>query len=97
MTTNERVQHKEDAAFFDEVRAVSERYPEAKHRYVIADLTLENEMGIDYDRQVGVSRIEDGRIIKRFVDRNDPILARMRLCILQDIHGNCLDWREAEE
>ncbi|MDX3133913.1 hypothetical protein PV367_29955 [Streptomyces europaeiscabiei] len=97
MTTNDRVQHKEDAAFFDEVKAVSERYPEAKLRYAIANLALENEMGIDYDRQVGVSRIEDGRIVRRFVDRDDPILARMRLCLLRDIHGNCLDWMEAPE
>jgi hypothetical protein len=71
VTTDKHIGAKEDAEFFDEVRAISERYPEAVRRYAFANLALEKRMGIDRDRLVGISRVEDGQVITRFVDRDE--------------------------
>jgi hypothetical protein len=97
MTTDKHAYSKEDTEFLDEVKAISQRYPEAMGRYALANLAVERDMGIDRDRRVGITRVENGQVITRFVDRDDPVLARMRLCLLRDIHGNCLDWMEAPE
>ncbi|WP_030270340.1 hypothetical protein [Streptomyces sp. NRRL B-24484] len=61
--------------------------------YAVARRALESEMGIDFRRQYGVSRVGNGRIVTEFTDRPEPVLAA-RHCDIQDIHGNCLAWGE---
>ncbi|GGJ39357.1 hypothetical protein [Streptomyces lacrimifluminis] len=89
-----------DSAFFADVTDVFRKHPEAAQRYALASLVLEQEMEIDFTRKHGVSRIEDGRIITEFHDReSDPAVIRSRLCIKWELRGQdlvCVDWREAE-
>ncbi|NXY98816.1 hypothetical protein HYE82_31440 [Streptomyces sp. BR123] len=102
MTTDDRVRGDEDLAFFEAVAAAFRKYPEAQGRYALASLEQEIELGIDFGRQVGVSRVEGRRIITEFEDRGTPEspgprAAHMRLCIERDIHGKRLMWIEAPE
>ncbi|MGP4002601.1 hypothetical protein [Streptomyces sp. 8N706] len=69
-----------DTAFFDAIKAVFAQYPEAKEKYALSSLALESEMGISFERQCGLSRIEDGCIMTEFVDRDDMV-PRMTLCL----------------
>ncbi|MFF7484826.1 hypothetical protein ACFZBC_04905 [Streptomyces luteogriseus] len=86
----------EDAEFHDAIKEVFRRYPQAQGKYALSSLDLENEMKIDFDEKVGVSRIEDGKIITEFKDRESVI--RMRLCLKWNFdHSECLHWREAPE
>ncbi|MFD0269891.1 hypothetical protein ACFVGY_25515 [Streptomyces sp. NPDC127106] len=103
MTTDDRVRSDEDLAFFEAVADLFRKYPDAQGRYALASLEQEIELGVDFSRQVGISRVEDRRIITEFVDREEaeaaagPRAARMRLCVKRDIHGRCLMWIEAPE
>ncbi|MFD7626427.1 hypothetical protein ACFV7Q_10340 [Streptomyces sp. NPDC059851] len=109
MTTDDRARGDEDLAFFEAVADAFRKYPDVGGRYALASLEQETELGIDFSRQVGVSRVEDRRIITEFVDReapedapgprsdHTPRAAHMRLCIERDIHGRCLMWIEAPE
>ncbi|MGW3550732.1 hypothetical protein ACWDLL_07655, partial [Streptomyces griseoincarnatus] len=60
---------KADTAFFREITDVFAKHPEAAQKYALASLALEKQLGIDYGRQHAVSRIEDGRIVTEFYDR----------------------------
>ncbi|MFK0254265.1 hypothetical protein [Streptomyces sp. NPDC090445] len=67
-----------------------------------ASLEQEIELGVDFGRQVGVSRVEGRLIITEFEDREAPEspgsrAARARICIKRNIHGKCLMWIEAPE
>lgn len=86
----------EDAEFHDAIKEVFRRYPEAQGKYALSSLDLENEMKIDFGEKVGVSRIEDGKIITEFKDRKSVI--RMQLCLKWNFdYSECLHWREAPE
>jgi hypothetical protein len=86
----------EETEFHDAIKEVFLKYPEAQRRYALSSLDLENEMKIDFDRQVGVSRIEDGKIITEFVDRE--AVARMQLCLKWNFdYSECLHWKEAPQ
>ncbi|MFF2791149.1 hypothetical protein ACFVT6_31080 [Streptomyces sp. NPDC058049] len=62
-----------DPEFFGELDKLFAQYPEAAHRYAVTCLRVELEvLKIDFSKQVGVSRIDDGRIITEFYDRDDP-------------------------
>ncbi|WP_329499669.1 hypothetical protein [Kitasatospora herbaricolor] len=96
MTTKQQSYTLEGIAFFEAVKAVFDQHPEAKGRYALASLALENAMGIDLARKSGFSRAEDGRIITEFVDRDAPGLRSTshRTCRKWDFNGDCLDWWE---
>jgi hypothetical protein len=86
----------EETEFHDAIKEVFLKYPEAQRRYALSSLDLENEMKIDFDRQVGVSRIEDGKVITEFVDRE--AVARMQLCLKWNFdYSECLHWKEAPQ
>ncbi|MFC8349999.1 hypothetical protein [Streptomyces sp. NPDC057280] len=78
-----------DPEFFEEIDKLFAKYPEAASRYAVSCLRLETVvLKIDFERQVGVSRVEDGRIITEFHDRDDDIvrLYRHTRCC-QYVHG----------
>ncbi|GAA2380750.1 MULTISPECIES: hypothetical protein [Streptomyces] len=84
----------EDVEFHNAIKEVFLKYPEAQRRYALSSLALEDEMGIDFDKKVGVSRVEDGKIITEFVDRESVI--RMQLCLKWNFdYTRCLHWIEA--
>ncbi|MEU6912361.1 hypothetical protein [Streptomyces olindensis] len=86
----------EDAEFHKAIKEVFLRYPEAQGKYALSSLALENEMGIDWENEVGVSRVEDRAIITEFVDRKSVI--RMQLCLKWNFdYTECLHWMEAKE
>jgi hypothetical protein len=61
-----------DPEFFEEINKVLTRYPEAAQRYSVSCLRLETVvLKIDLEKQIGISRVEDGRIITEFYDRDD--------------------------
>ncbi|MFF5788897.1 hypothetical protein ACFY8P_28500 [Streptomyces sp. NPDC012693] len=76
-----------DPEFFDEIDRVFTKYPEAAERYAVTCTRAEHEvLKIDYSKQVGVSRIEDGRIITEFQDRE----------IERASHSYCCQWKNGE-
>ncbi|MCF0077093.1 hypothetical protein [Streptomyces lomondensis] len=86
----------EDAEFHNAIKEVFLKYPEAQGKYALSSLQLENEMAIDWENEVGVSRIEDRKIITEFVDRKSVI--RMQLCLKWNFdYTECLHWIEAPE
>ncbi|WP_327732684.1 hypothetical protein OG749_01310 [Streptomyces nojiriensis] len=61
-----------DPEFFEEIDKLFARYPEAAERYAVSCLRLETVvLKVDFEKQVGVTRVEDGRIITEFYDRED--------------------------
>ncbi|MFC5661472.1 hypothetical protein ACFP3U_00595 [Kitasatospora misakiensis] len=98
MATERAVGSAVDAAFFEAVGEVFMRYPDLKTKYAVVSLALEAEMGIDFERQHGVSRVEGDRIVTEFVDRDRPIPRSVtagipaRICLEEDAQGNCLEW-----
>jgi hypothetical protein len=90
MATSQDVQS--ETAFFDAISAVFKKHPEAAGKYAIAKLSMASKMGVDFDRQCGVSRVEGDRIITEFVDRPSPEPQARTRCIERDINGNCLMW-----
>ncbi|MEU8990444.1 hypothetical protein AB0C98_29115 [Streptomyces sp. NPDC048558] len=86
----------EDVEFRSAITEVFRKYPEAQQKYALASLDLENRMKIDFDKEVGVSRIEGRRIITEFRDRGSVI--RMQLCLKWNFdYTKCLHWEEAPE
>ncbi|MFJ6104931.1 hypothetical protein ACIQHY_28500 [Streptomyces sp. NPDC092359] len=74
-----------DPEFFDALNELFAQYPEAAAKYAIKCMSMELDgLKIDFGRQVGVSRIEDGRIITEFVDRGTTR------------GGNCCAWKHDE-
>ncbi|MEU0947524.1 hypothetical protein ABZ379_33220 [Streptomyces canus] len=87
MTTKSNCGPQADPEFFGALDKLFEQYPEAADRYMVKSMSLELDvLKIDFRRQVGVSRVEDGRIITEFVDR-DP--TRHRQCCGYH-HGECI-------
>ncbi|MFE3198031.1 hypothetical protein [Embleya sp. NPDC059237] len=78
-----------DPEFFEEIDKLFAKYPEAAGRYAVSCLRLETVvLKIDFERQVGVSRVEDGRIITEFHDREDDIVRLYRhTSCCQYVHG----------
>ncbi|MEV7121625.1 hypothetical protein [Kitasatospora griseola] len=61
-----------DPEFFKDVAAVFAKYPESSKRYSVRCLAAETELlGVDFTKQVAVSRIEGGRMVTEFVSRDD--------------------------
>jgi hypothetical protein len=83
-----------EAAFLTEVAEAFSNYPDMRHRYVLASLALPIEMGIDFHKQIGVSRCEDGRILIEFQDRDEDSMLRMRHCDIRSINGECQAWSD---
>lgn len=86
----------EDVDFHNAIKDVFLKYPAAQRKYALSSLALEDELGIDFDKKVGVSRVEDGKIITEFVDRESVI--RMQLCLKWNFdYTRCLHWIEAKK
>ncbi|MGW5850216.1 hypothetical protein ACWFQ8_20080 [Streptomyces sp. NPDC055254] len=84
-----------DPEFFRELDSVFAKYPEAADRYAVTCLRMELEtLKIDFSKQQGVSRIEDGRIITEFHDRDDAT-PRRRACCAWKPSAGCI--RQCEE
>ncbi|GGS99418.1 hypothetical protein OG542_35655 [Streptomyces violaceus] len=85
-----------DVEFRNAIMDVFLKYPEAQRRYALASLELENEMDIDFETQVGYSRIDGNKIITEFRDRDTSVKAR--ICLKWNFdYSRCLHWREAPE
>ncbi|MER6257110.1 hypothetical protein ABT224_37840 [Streptomyces sp. NPDC001584] len=60
-----------DTAFFNELQAVFENYLDIAKNYSIGYIGgVGDVMGVDLDRQVGVSTVRDGEIVTKYVDRS---------------------------
>lgn len=83
-----------DPEFFGELDKLFARYPEAASRYAVTCLRMETEiLKIDFSKQVGVSRIDDGRIITEFHDRDkreDSPTGRGRPCCAWKPSAGCI-------
>ncbi|MFE7113152.1 hypothetical protein ACFU98_43205 [Streptomyces sp. NPDC057575] len=74
-----------DPEFFAALDEVFAKYPEAASRYAMSCLKLERDvLKIDFERQVGVARVEDGRIITEFHDRDSDLV--------RSHHSMCCEW-----
>ena len=61
-----------DPDFFNELRAVFDKFPDAAQKYSIACMLLEKDtLRIDLEKQTGISRIEGHQIITEFEDIGD--------------------------
>lgn len=86
----------EDIEFRNAIKEVFLKYPEAQRKYALSSLALEEHMGINFDKQVGVSRIEGNKIITEFMDR-EPVI-RMQLCLKWNFdYSKCLHGIEVPE
>ncbi|WP_328329296.1 MULTISPECIES: hypothetical protein [unclassified Streptomyces] len=60
-----------DPEFFEELEAVFARHPEAAGRYSVqCTRQTSHVLKVDFAKQVGVSRIDGGRIVTEFRDRD---------------------------
>ncbi|MFF4948672.1 hypothetical protein [Streptomyces chattanoogensis] len=79
-----------DPEFFEDVDKLFAKYPEAAGRYAVTCRRLELEiLKIDFSKQVGVTRIDDGRIITEFYDRDDDIV--------RSAHHACCEWPQDDD
>ncbi|QGV81841.1 hypothetical protein [Streptomyces ficellus] len=84
-----------DPEFFRELDRVFAEFPDAADRYAVTCLAVELDvLKIDFTRQVGVSRVEDGRVVTEFVDRDEPT-PRRRACCAWKPSAGCI--RQCEE
>jgi hypothetical protein len=82
-----------DPEFFEEISRVFSKYPEAARRYAVSCQRLEQELlKIDFAKQVGVSRLEDGQIITEFRDRDAGVESAHHLCLVEASDGSCIKW-----
>jgi hypothetical protein len=87
----------EDMEFRYAIKEVFLKYPEAQRKYALSSLALEEQMGIDLDRQVGVSRVDGNKIITEFENRDSP-RRRTGICVKWNFdYSECLHWIEAQE
>ncbi|SOD86231.1 hypothetical protein SAMN06272765_3679 [Streptomyces sp. Ag109_G2-15] len=74
-----------DPEFFAAIDEVFGKYPDAARRYAVSCMRLEHDiMQIDFEKQVGVSRVEDGQIITEFRNRDDESV--------RSHHSACCKW-----
>lgn len=60
-----------DTAFFNDIQAVFEKYPDVAKGYSIGYIGgVVDGMGVDLDRQVGVSTVRGGEIVTKYVARS---------------------------
>ncbi|WP_406368264.1 hypothetical protein [Streptomyces sp. NBC_01546] len=60
-----------DTAFFNDIQAVFEKYPDVAKNYSIDYIGgVVDVMGVDLDRQVGMSTVRDGEIVTKYADRS---------------------------
>jgi hypothetical protein len=60
-----------DPEFFDELQAVFDKYPDTAQKYSIHCIAFEKDrMGVDFEKQIGISRVESNQIITEFQDRD---------------------------
>lgn len=58
--------------FFAAVAEVWAQFPEESQEYAVAGLCLHKKiLEIDFAKQVGVTSVENGRLVTRFVGRSD--------------------------
>jgi len=70
-----------DVAFFNELRAVFDKYPDAAPKYAIRSPHQEiGKLKIDFAKQHAVSRVEGTRIITEFENTPDPMAASHHAC-----------------
>jgi hypothetical protein len=63
-----------DAAFFNEVAPIFEKFPDAARKYVIRCIDHETDiMNIDFTKMIGMARIEGDRVITEFLDRKKTL------------------------
>ncbi|MDQ0962076.1 hypothetical protein QFZ66_005954 [Streptomyces sp. B4I13] len=63
-----------DTAFFDDIQAVFEQHPNVAKNYAIGHIgEVVDVMGIDLDRQVGMSTVRDGELVTKYVDRRPEV------------------------
>lgn len=61
-----------DPGFFEDLAGVFAKHPDAAGRYSIGCMRRETEvMKIDFNKQVGLSRIEGDRMITEYRDRSN--------------------------
>lgn len=91
MNTNAGCGPQSDPEFFDALNKLFAQYPEAADKYAIKCMTVELDvLKIDFRKQLGVSRIDDGRVITEYVDR-DPGRSGGDCCAWW--HNECiLEW-----
>ncbi|MFF0297972.1 hypothetical protein ACFYST_31690 [Kitasatospora sp. NPDC004614] len=72
MTHKAKCGPERDPEFFKDVAEVFAKHPGASRRYSVRCLALEAEvLGVDFTKQVGVSRIEGDRIVTEFRSRDE--------------------------
>ncbi|WP_143200136.1 hypothetical protein [Kitasatospora sp. CB01950] len=72
MTGHARCGPEGDPEFFKDLDAVFAKHPDAARRYSVRCLALETDLlKVDFAKQVGVSRIEAGRIVTEFRNRDE--------------------------
>jgi len=50
-------------------------------------------MGVDFDKQIGISRIEGNQIITEFQDIDGGSIQVAHNCTVTDQFGHCIGWR----
>jgi hypothetical protein len=86
----------EDVEFHQAIKEVFLRYPEAQGKYALSSLALENRIPVDFEKKIGVSRVEGDKIITEFKDRKSVV--RMQICLKWNFdYTECLNWEEAQE
>ncbi|MFF9864136.1 hypothetical protein ACF1G0_01710 [Streptomyces sp. NPDC013953] len=85
-----------DPEFFEEVGRLFAKYPEAAGRYAVKCRRLELEiLRIDFQKKIGVTSVEDGRIVTEFVDRDtvdDPSELTRMCCEWPDDDDGLCNW-----
>ncbi|MFE7511357.1 hypothetical protein [Streptomyces sp. NPDC057540] len=79
-----------DPEFFAALDDLFARYPEAADKYAVTCMTMQLDvLKIDFRRQVGVSRVEEGRLVTEYVDRDAATRTRSGTCCGW-WHGECI-------
>lgn len=92
--TTPKVGPDHDTAFFEEVKGVFERNPEASKKYSIQYIGRQVDvMKIDFANQIGIANFSNGQLVTRFAERNDALeemLEADRFCCAWERVGNKL-------
>ena len=77
-----------DVDFFEALRTVFEKYPDVAQKYSIRRLHHEfGKLKIDFDKQIGVSRVDGNRIVTEFRGISDTTIASS--------HHACCQWHRS--